>query len=79
MDINQQQINKDKLTNDMGSRISFLQQQIDNLTGEYTLNVKKLQDEIDILTLQSLALTNFDVTIQSATLETALSSNQKMI
>lgn len=52
---------RDKLTSDFTVRINFLQKEIQNLTLEKDIEIKKRQDEIDTLTLQSEALTNFKI------------------
>lgn len=61
MDTNQKKEKRDKLTNDLDIRINFLNQQKNNLTTQHDAEVKKLQDEIDLLQLQSDALTNYKI------------------
>lgn len=61
MDKQEKTQKRDKLTSDFDNRINFLTQQINNLTIEFNAEVKKRQDEIDLLTLQSEALKTFKI------------------
>ncbi len=76
MDANQQEINKEKLLQTANKRIAFLQQQIANVTKEFDTNIKHWQDEIDLLTLQNVALQSLNL-VENQVLETALSDNQQ--
>lgn len=52
---------KSELTRGLEARIAALQTQITNLTTEYNAEIKKRQDEMEILVLQSDALINFKI------------------
>lgn len=56
MDTKQKQDKRDKLTTDFDAQIAFLQSQINNKTVEFNNDIKKIQDQIDELQLQSDAL-----------------------
>lgn len=61
MDKQQKEQKKSELTNQLESRIVFLQQQIAKITKEKDEEIKKLQDEIDVLEMQSAALSSFKI------------------
>jgi len=61
MDKQQKEQKKSELTNQLESRIVFLQQQIAKITIEKDEEIKKLQDEIDVLEMQSAALSSFKI------------------
>lgn len=61
MNKEQKEEKKKKLTSELESRIAFLQSQIDNITKEKDTEIKKIMEEMEVLILQSDALTNFKI------------------
>ena len=61
MDKQQKEKRKSELTQQLDERIVFLQSQIDSKTREFNTEVQKLQEEIEVLTMQSSALNTFKI------------------